>query len=374
MLERPSLLLNDLAGGGANMDLQAGDEPGTTDIVIIQKADPLFSGRISIDNQGLPATGERRLSLGINLNSPLHMGDKLTGNFSGSNGNLHTYALNYDLPVGGDGWHVHGGVSRAVYALGGAFSALEASGTADSVRLGASYPYIRSRSTNVSLQLEGDYSNLKDNLGAAGLRLTKQSYGLTFTPTVDWQDKLLGGGNNHIDAQLRYGKLNLGAASLALDTAATDGNFAKALISLQRSQQLPYKLGISAQWKQQLASSNLDSSEKLSIGGSQTLVAYPNSQATADEGGIGKIELRWQARDNISLGAFAEYAHIKLLHSAIAGATTNHAHYADAGFALNMSLLDHLDFAASVAWAAGQPPTATDNDRPRVWANLGYNW
>lgn len=377
-LDRPTLLINELAGGTASMDLQAGDEPGTTDAVLTQKADPLFSGRISLDNQGMPATGSDRLSLSINLNSPLHLGDKFTGNLVGSSGNLHTYVLNYDLPVGGDGWHVHANASRAIYALGSTFKALDASGTANLWRLGASYPYIRSRTTNVVLQLEGDFSNLEDNLGAAGLRLTKKSYGLTFSPSADWQDKLLGGGSNHADMQLRYANLDLGVTAKGLDVGpagpGTDGRFGKAILSLQRSQPLPYKLGISAQWKQQLATNNLDSSEKLSVGGAQSMVAYPNSQATADEGGVGKVELRWQARDNISLGVFAEYAHLKLLHSAIAGVTTNHAHYSDAGFDLNWSVINHVDFSASVAWAGSQPPIPTDNDRPRIWVDLGYNW
>lgn len=377
-LDRASLLLNDLAGGSTAIDLQAGDEPGTTDVVVVQKIEPFFTGRASVDNQGLPATGEKRLSLSASLNSPLHLGDRLSANFVGTSGNLHTYALNYELPVGGDGWRLNLGKSRAVYALGNAFSALDASGTADSWRFGASYPYIRSRSTNVDLQLAGDYSNLKDNLGAAGLRLTKQSYGLTFTPSIDWQDKLGEGGSNRVELQLRYARLNLGATALSLDVPPagpnTDGAFGKALLTLQRSQKLPYKLGINLQWKQQLATDNLDSSEKISIGGAQNLVAYPNSQATADEGGFGKLELRWQVLDNVSVGAFVEYAHLKLLHSAIAGSTTNHAHYSDAGFAFNWTIFNRVDVAASIAWAGSQPPNPTDDDRPRVWANIGYNW
>lgn len=378
-LDRQVLLINALAGGTANLDLQAGDDPGTTDVVLAQKTDALFTGRAEIDNYGLPATGENRLSVNVALNSPLHRGDRLTGNIIASDsGHLHTYGIRYELPVGGNGWRMYLAKTRAVYSLGEAFSALNASGTADSWRAGVSYPWLRSRTANLNLQLEADYSDLKDRLGAAGFDLNKKSSGLTFSPNADWQDKILGGGANQLGLELRYGQLDLGSDAKLFDAPPagpdTEGSFSKLTLNLFRRQAISNTVGLNLQWKQQVASTNLDSSEKLSIGGAQTLTAYPGSQTTADEGGVGKVELRWQARDNLSLGAFAEYAHLKLLHHPIAGNTSNHANFRDVGLALNWAVIKHVDFAASVAWAGNQPPNPSDNDRPRVWANLGYAW
>lgn len=378
-LDRQALLINELAGLSAKLDMQAGDTPGTTDIILIQEPTPLLTGKVEIDNYGMPATGENRLSINAALNSPLHLGDRLTGNAVASDtGHLHTYGLRYELPIGTDGWNMYLAKSRAVYSLGEGFSALNASGTADSWRAGVGYPWLRSRSANINLQLEADYSDLKDHLGAAGLNLEKRSYGLTFNPSGDWQDKLLGGGYNQVGLNLRYGQLTLGSDAKRLDLppagADTDGSFSKLILNLVRRQAISKTVGLNLQWKQQIAGTNLDSSEKLSIGGAQTLMAYPSGQSTGDEGGVGKIELRWQARDNLSLGAFAEYAHLKLLHNPIAGSTSNHARYRDVGLALNWSVIKHVDFAASVAWAGQQAPNPADNDRPRIWANLGYSW
>lgn len=378
-LDRQALLINELVGVAAKLDLQAGEALGTTDVILIQEPAPLFTGRVEIDNYGMPATGEKRLSINAALNSPLHIGDRLSGNIVASDtGHLHTYGMRYELPISSDGWRVHIAKSRAVYSLGGAFTALNASGTADSWRGGISYPWLRSRTANLDLQLEADYSDLQDHLGAAGLNLNKKSHGITFSPSGDWQDKILGGGSNQLGLGLRYGQLNLGADAKLLDIAPagpdTDGSFSKLTLNLFRRQTISKTVGLSFQWKQQFASTNLDSSEKLSIGGAQTLMAYPSGQSTGDEGGVGKIELRWQARDNLSLGAFAEYARLKLLHKPVAGSTTNHANFRDVGLALNWTVLPKIDFAASVAWAGNQAPNPADNDRPRIWADLGYNW
>ena len=379
LLDRQTLLINDLAGSSSSLDLQAGAVPGTTDVVLAQKVDPLFTGSITIDNYGMPATGEDRLSVNAALNSPFHLGDRLSANFALSDSNnLHTYGLNYDLPLGGNGWRVNVGKTRAVYSLGAAFKALTASGTADAWHAGVSYPWLRSRTANINLQLQGDYSDLRDNLGASGLDLKKTSRSLTFSPNADWQDKLLGGGSNQIALDVRYGSLDLGSQAKTLDIAPAgpdaDGSFGKFDLNLQRRQTITNSIALSGQWKHQFATTNLDSSEKISVGGAQNLVAYPSSQATGDEGGFGKLELRWQARNNLSVATFVEYAHLKLLHNPLATATTNHGNYRDVGFGVNWSPLAHVDFAASIAWAGNQPPNPSDNDRPRLWANLGYSW
>lgn len=377
VLDRQALLINELAGARASLDLQAGDTPGTTDVVLMHQPTPLFTGQANVDNHGLPTTGEYRLGINAALNSPLHIGDRLTANVVLSNtGDLHTYGLRYELPVGGKGWRAYIDKSRAQYSLGGAFSALDASGTADSWRAGVSYPWLRSRKANINLQLETDYSRLRDVIGSQGLTLGKHSYGLTFTPSFDWQDEWLGGGGNQVSLELRHGQIDLGSDAKLLDAPPggpdTDGGFGKLTLNLFRQQTINKQIVLNAQWKQQFASDNLDSSEKISIGGAQNMVAYPVSQATADEGGFGKLELRWQALENLNVGVFAEYARLKLLHDSLGG--DNHAVYRDVGLAASWRVIGQLDLNTSIAWAGNEDPTPGDDDRPRIWANLSYGW
>lgn len=377
-LERQTLLISELAGGQSALDLQAGSTAGFTDVVLVQRADPLFSGRVQIDNYGLPATGEYRLGLTFNANSPLHLGDRVSGEIIASDtGDLNTYSLRYDLPLGGDGWRTSLTKSLARYSLGDKFSALDADGTADSWRLGVSYPLIRSRAANLRLQLEADTNDLEDNLGAFGLKLDKRSRGITFTPSGDWQDQFLGGGGNAIAMALRHGKLDLGTDATLLDLPPagpdTEGSFNKLLITLQRRQTITGKLALMLLWRQQITDRNLDSSEKLAVGGAQTLLGYPGGQGIADEGQIAKLDLRWRTRDSLTLGLFTEYAALRLLHDPLAG-VDNHAHYADTGFSLDWNIMRRFDLSATLAWATGLKPNPDDNDRPRLWVNLGYNW
>lgn len=378
VVDRVALLTSELAGASANLDMQAGQEPGTTDILLVQKPSPFFTGRAELDNYGLPATGEYRLGIKGELNSPLKRGDRLTGNVVGSNtGDLHTYSLRYELPIGGNGWRTYIEKSRVNYSLGGAFSTLDASGTADSWRLGVAYPLIRSRSSNLTFQLEADTSDLEDQIKSQSLELNKKSRGISFTPSYDWQDNFLGGGYNQVSLLVRRGQMDLGADAKLLDQPPAgpdaDGSFSKFVLNMSRQQNINKQLSLTAQWKQQFASTNLDSSEKISVGGSQAMVAYPVGQGTADEGGIGKLELRWQAMEKLSLGVFAEYARLKLFNDPVA-AGDNHDIYRDAGFAINWQVIGKLDFAATVAWAGHQAPVSTDDDRPRVWAKFGYSW
>lgn len=378
VLDRQALLVNELAGASATLDLQAGEAPGTTDVVLMHKATPLFTGQAYVDNYGLPSTGEYRFGVSGALNSPLQLGDRLTGNLVLSNtGNLQTYGLRYDLPIGGKGWRAYIDKSRAQYTLGDDFSALDAHGTADSWRTGVSYPWLRGRKANLNLQLEADYNHLRDVIRSQGLRLGKHSYGLTFTPTLDWQDAWLGGGFSQISIDLRLARLDLGSDAKLFDEPPggpdTDGGFGRITLNLFRQQTLTRQLALIGQWRHQFASKNLDSSEKISVGGPQRLVGYPVNQSTADEGGYGKLELRWQAQDKLALGVFAEYARLKFLHDPLGGAD-NHAVYRDAGFSASWRMLSQVDFNASIAWAGNEDPNPGDDDRPRIWAGLSYVW
>ena len=377
-LERQALLITDLIGGRANVDLQAGEDAGTTDVVLSQTADQLFTGRADIDNYGFPSTGEYRLGLSGSVNSPFHRGDLLSGNFITTNtGNLQAYGLRYDTPIGGDGWHVNLSKTLALYSLGGNFANLNADGRADSWRLGTSYPMLRSRKASLWFKLEGDYSKLTNKIGISNLNLDSKVRGLTFNPTGDWTDSFGGGGSNYLSLALRAGNLKLDSQGKALDLPPgglnTDGNFSKVLVDIQRTQTITNNVALQGLWRHQLASKNLDSSEKLSVGGYGNMVAYPNSQANFDEGGMGKIHLMWYPMNNLRLGTFAEYANVRLSKNPLAGSDNKH-HYADAGFSVDWKLDSGFDLSSTLAWAGRESANPVDNDKPRLWVKLGYEF
>jgi hemolysin activation/secretion protein len=379
-VERQILLINELAGGQATLDFQAGEAPGTTDIALNQKPEALITGRVDISNHGSPSTGKKRAGLNLNANSPLNLGDRLSANIMGTDtGNLSSYNLRYELPVGGDGLHISAAASLAEYSLGGSFASLGASGQARSLRLGASYPLVRSRADNLKFQLEMDSSLLNDSFSSTSQEKGKRGRGLTATFSGDSVDEFLGGGSNRAELAFRHGMIYMNSTSTAEDAPpggpGAIGNFDKANLTLNRQQAIAPGLSAQLQLTYQLSGKNLDSSEKMSMGGPTTLPGYANGESSGDSGGQVKLNLRWQAHKDVAVSVFADYAKLRLAHTPLAAnVNTNHKRLSDYGLSADLTIVGGLTASAILAWAHKDPPNATDNARPRFWLNMAYGW
>ncbi len=378
-LERQVLLVNDLAGSQATLDLQAGAEPGSTDLVLVQRLDPLFNARLEADNYGLSSTGTNRFGLTVGANSWFGRGERIFANVVTSDtSGLTSYNFQGDMPIGSDGMHVTAAVSSAQYSLGGQYASLQATGTADSVRMGAYFPVIRSRTTNLKLQLDADTSNLTDTFQTSNTSLTKQSQGVTFTVSGDWLDDLWGGGSNRVEFALRTGQMVLGSQALKQDAPPdgpnTNGGFDKLTYNLQRQQTLGKETSLQMQLIVQLADKNLDSSEKFSLGGATSMPGYESGALVADEGFQVKLGLRWQVQPTLTLSSFADYASGRVNHYALPTTSQNQVNINDAGLGAEWAINRQLSTSLIVAWAGQSVPGSTDTNRFRGWVNLGYSW
>jgi hemolysin activation/secretion protein len=379
-LERRVLLVNDLAGAKAALDLQAGAAEGTSDIILAQTAEPLWSGRVDLNNHGAPSTGEKRLGVAVNAVSPFNLGERINANILGSEEKgIVSYGLRGELPLGGNGWRVHAAASLAEYQLGGNFAALDASGSVQSVRAGASYPFVRSRAVTVRLQAEVDAASLVDRFKAAGNELHKKSHGVNLNLSTDWLDTLGGSGTNRIDLGLRQARLDLGDTALAADVPPagldTQGNFTKLTLAAQRQQYLNDNWSVIGQFQYQAASKNLDSSEKIAVGGALNMPGYATGEATGDDGAIAKLNLRWRMSPALAFAVFTEGATLRVAHHPLATATTpSRRHFSDSGMGAEWTIGKGLSASLIVAWAHGEKPNRQDNDRPRLWGNIGWEW
>lgn len=374
-LERQILLINELAGGQASLDLQAGSQSGSTDVVLAQLTEPPLTARLDANNQGVASTGVNRIGLTLIGNSLFSLGERLNFNaMSSVNSGLLTYSLRAELPVGGDGWRLTAAASRAQYSLGGDFAALDAGGTADSLRLGAAYPLIRSRVRNLKLQFELDQSQMLDQFRASNVELEKQAKGLTLTTSADWQDELLGGGSNRFDLILRSGQIELGSTAAAADVMETGGSFNKLTLNASRQQNINAELSLQLQLTWQLASKNLDSSEKLSLGGSGAIPGYGSGEASADSGQHLKLSLRWQALGPLALTFFTDYANLQLATSPLPTATTNERQLSDWGISADWQISKAATASLILARPIMEANNPDDNGKTRLWLSLGYAW
>ena len=379
VLERQVLLINELAGGQASLDLQAGDAAGTTDVVLDQKPEDAVSARFEANNYGLPSTGDNRLAATINLNGPLTLGERITLNaLSSDNAGLSSFSARAEMPVGAQGVHVFAFASRAQYSLGAAFASLKASGVADSLHLGASYPVIRSRASNLRVQLDADQSKLKDEFQSGNTLLEKQSEGVTLLMSFDWLDEMFGGASSKFDFSVKGGNLSMGNAAAMLDAPpnglAASGSYSKANLTLQRQQRLSGNWSVSALLMGQVAGKNLDSSEKLSLGGPTSIPGYASGEANADSGYQGKVTLRWQSSPMVNMTFFLDFAELQLSVNPLAATTKNVKRLNDAGIGVDWQADKHMSFNAILAWAGDEAPNPTDNKQPRLWLNAGYAW
>jgi len=60
----------------------------------------------------------------------------------------------------------------------------------------------------------------------------------------------------------------------------------------------------------QIASKNLDSSEKLYLGGASGVRAYPSGEGGGSEGQLVNLELRWKLAQGVTVSAFYDYGQV----------------------------------------------------------------
>ncbi|MDO8810796.1 MAG: ShlB/FhaC/HecB family hemolysin secretion/activation protein [Gallionella sp.] len=390
-LERGLLLANDLAGVKITSTLVPGATAGTSDIVVDAQQTGAFSGNVDIDTSGNRYTGQVRAGGTLNINSPLKMGDQLTARIMTSGGGMNFGRLSYTLPVGTKGTKLGFAYSAMRYKLGREFEVLNATGNAKIASLFALHPFVRSR--NFNLYGTAGYDN-KTMLNEAGTGKTSDNRDnlFSFGVTGDSRDNLAGGGMNSFNATLASGNLDLSAwqANKLVDAAGprTDGNYTKFNYNMARMQRVDDGIALLASLSGQTASGNLDSSEKFSLGGANGVRAYPQGEASGDDGYLVNLELRKDLGNsgygNMQLTGFFDLGHTQLYKTSWTGwqgtnpTLSNSYNIAGAGLGFNIDMEKNYSFrsylAAKVGTNNGSDARGNDSDgtnsSARAWMQL----
>ena len=99
----------------------------------------------------------------------------------------------------------------------------------------------------------------------------------------------------------------------------------------------------------QQASKNLDSSEKFVLGGINGVRAYPQGEASGDEGYKATLELRYNLMANLQGAVFYDMGEIAVNKAPFAVAASNNRSLSGAGIGLQGSV-GRVQLKASVAW------------------------
>ncbi len=372
-LERTMLLLSDLPGLRPEAALEPGAEPGSVDMVLDVAPRRRWDLMVDLDNHGSRSTSEYRAGLLGRINSPLRLGDNLDVRMqAGTGGRLAYGRVGYELPVGGRGTRLGFSVARVEYELGKDFAALDASGKADVFEAGLTHPFVRARAQNLFGRLGWQEKRLDDRLDAFGFvedkKLRSFYAGFNYEQRDDW----LGGGYTSAELTVHRGRLRLDPDALALDLAGrrSAGNFTRWTYALSRLNAVTDRTSIYFAIGGQLASRNLDSAEKVALGGPRAVRAYAPSEATVDVGHVATVEFRRALTPELSLQLFHDWGWGHSDRHALSG--SNSVSLRGAGVGAFWSFGGQTVLRTSLAWrtsARGE----VDRDRvPRLYVQLTH--
>ncbi len=378
-LERGLLLANDLSGIRATGVLEAGEEAGTSRLLLQTDDTPFVTGDLSFNNQGVKSTGVFQLLGGLALNNLSGYGDRLSLRALTAQ-NLNSLTFQYATPLGSDGWRLGASASAMDYKLGDRFTSLRAEGRATTAGLNLGYAVIRQSDRNLNLSLAAEHRNYEDDALSAALR-RQNINALTLGLSGDRNDGLGGGGASWGSLQYTQGRLHIDdvAGDRAADAAGprTAGKYGKLAFQLARLQSLgssgwQLQAALNGQW----ADGNLGSSERFSLGGPAGVRAYPVNEGSGDEGYLLKLELQrdlgagWQAQAFYDSGSVRQH---KNPWRGWQGGSNQPNRYslAGAGFGISWAGSGDWRLTASVAAALGSNPGATADGKNNDGSKAG---
>lgn len=389
-IERTVLLMNDLPGINAQASLEPGSAPGTTRLAINAAEGRLFHGILSADDYGDRYTGAWRGMGQVALYDPLGLGDQLSASVTGAERMLSGRAA-YAIPLGSSGLTAGAYYNYLQYTLGEELKNLNAKGWAHTLGASLTYPILRTRGASVWAGLGFEYLMLDDEANNAQTRDRKLPVG-NLNLTGSFYDGFGGGGLTNANLAFYGGSVDLSGlqANKIADEAGpqTGGGFSRGAYSLARLQRITRSLSLYGSIRGQLASGNLDSSQKFILGGPTGIRAYPVGEAPGDEGHAGTLEARldipfmpvWATTQVVG---FFDAGWVKLHRTLYTGALTNATGRNDytlsgGGIGINVGKPGLYSLRASYAHKIGlnegRSPTGKDcdnrSDQGRLWLQL----
>jgi hemolysin activation/secretion protein len=192
-LERYLLLVNDLPGVTAKSIVRpSSGGPGAAEIVVMTERDQV-NGFISYDNYGSNYSGPEKAAGSVSVNSPAGLGEKLTLDLMRAipDRELDFKSLSLSFPVGNEGMVLNMKTSHGPSEPGDDLRQLEVKSWSTAHSFYASYPFVRSRNSN--LTVEAGYEYKKNTTYLLGARYTEDRIpSIYFKGLYDFIDRFAG--------------------------------------------------------------------------------------------------------------------------------------------------------------------------------------
>ncbi len=292
-IERLQLLVVDVPGVKLQpVNLSAdGVQAGQTAVELTaEPSQKMLTANLSADNYGYPVSGQFRFSAGAQLNNLFHMGDIISLVGSVTDKATLTGTAGFTAPIGYDGLRMMANYAHSQFTL----PQVNSSGSADTGRIGLSYPLVRGLDSNWTVSLDGGLTqstqtvmdlegfpprylteingSIAGNSGERAIQLGDSYWTAMVVLTQGWVNQDLQGGT---------------------DTTGVLGDFQKIKVFGLRKQNLGDSgFYVLADFRGQLPDKNLDAFEKLPFGGQTGVRAYSIDEGSFDAGAIMTLELR----------------------------------------------------------------------------------
>lgn len=385
LLDKPVLLLRDLAGIEASAVVQPGQQSGQADVTVsVQSSGLVVDGSIGVDNFGARSAGAWHLSGNVNVSNLSGRGDVFSARAQLSEASRsHLYRLAYALPLDAGGTRLTLSAARTDYALGEPFTALGATGKADVLGLALTRPLIRSREANLYGLLGLEHKKFSDQLTTPANESSRRIIAARVGVLGNFTDELGSGAASSYALTGTLGRTRLDALSLGFDQGPgglrTAGGFSKLNLEFQRAQYFNNPSSVHVSLQAQMASTNLASAEKMALGGPNGVRSYPVGEGIGDSGLLLNLEYRYQlpapitvAGEPVSLAAFYDYGTVRVNHddSAVPGAT-NRVSLGAVGIGAVAGRVNNFMITTYLAWRTTRStPTTGEPDRsPRAWVS-----
>ena len=133
-------------------------------------------------------------------------------------------------------------------------------------------------------------------------------------------------------------------------------SFEKSSLQFLRIQRVNEKLNLQLLANAQFADKNLDSSEKLSLGGATGVRAYPSGEASGDEGRKISVDAKYNVKSGTKVGdiifsVFYDYGKIRQYKDTLDISMTTPNEYSLEGWGMAVDLISAGKFNVKAGWA-----------------------
>ncbi len=293
-LERALLILNEYPKLTVTSMLQAGQEPGTTDLIVTANNSIPIHLTLDYNNFGSRYVSSSRFGATFDAANLITEGSILSiRGISGIRPDESLFGrISYSIPLNNIGTRLGLYYHRGAFDVGREFAVLNITGRTEAAGFFITHPYIKKRSTSLIAEVGFDLKNSKqvmlDTVSSRD-RIRSIRAGLSYEST-DASGRTLAslsltqGLGHTLDAMPN----DYGLSS----RVGADNSFTKANLDLLRLQRLTPTVFLILKASGQWAGQSLVAGEQFAIGGADSVRGYPQSEYSGDDGYSATAEFR----------------------------------------------------------------------------------